>query len=99
MIANQYSIQTDVLTSNTNQIVKQTENSPYISSRGRSDGAFWKNYTNQPKHMQYQRKNRDGHETKNYMEAQKVRMTGPPMSVLESEIDGGITRIRMDKRL
>lgn len=95
MIVNQY-IQSDVFTSNSNHIVKQTENSPYISSKGRADGVFRRNHTNQPKQMQSKRETPPN---KNYMEAQNVRMTGPSMSVLESEIDGGITRIRMNKRL
>lgn len=101
IIANQYT-QTGVFTSNANHIVKQTENSPYIPLRGKADGAFRKNYTNQPKHGQNKRENRDIHErqtkTNSYMETPNVWMTEPSTSVLESEIDGGITRIRMNKR-
>lgn len=100
MIASQYS-QIDVFTNNTNHIVKQTENLSYISLKGRVNGSFRKNYTNQSKHMQNKLENRDVHErsqNRNCMEAQNVRMTGPSMSILESEIDGGITRIQMKKR-
>lgn len=103
MIVNQY-IQTNMFASNaSNHMVKQTENLPYISSRGRADGGLRKNYNNQPKNMQNKGDNPDvlfmRPKNKNYMEAKNIRIEGPPMSVLESEIDGGITRIGMNKRM